>query len=234
MYSMRSLANCVRMLAVCFFAGALSTQPVSALTITLSDMSSDGTPAGTLDATFDFSIIGGSQLEIVLSNNTTVPDEFNINQIWWNASANVTSLSLLSATHSVNGDVFAAWNPVETNTMVDGFGTFDYGLTDGIGGGNLEIAQPGSTITFLLDITGSCATAFNCNALDDFLSQVSELDKSVAAKFVNGPDDPEAPGNEDSAFGASGAIPEPGTFVLTALGLIGLAAARRAPSQSGL
>jgi hypothetical protein len=44
----------------------------------------------------------------------------------------------------------------------------------------------------------------------------------AAAKFVNGPDDPEAMGMEDSAFGA---VPEPGTALLLgaalALGALG-------------
>ena len=47
----------------------------------------------------------------------------------------------------------------------------------------------------------------------------------AAAKFVNGPDDPEASGMEDSAFGA--AMPEPATGALMALGLAGLGSAGR-------
>jgi hypothetical protein len=49
----------------------------------------------------------------------------------------------------------------------------------------------------------------------------------VAAKFVNGPDDPEAPGMEDSAFGT---IPEPSTAMLLSLGLLALGARRRVRS----
>jgi hypothetical protein len=47
---------------------------------------------------------------------------------------------------------------------------------------------------------------------------------TVAAKFVNGPDDPEAPGMEDSAFGT---VPEPSTAMLLSLGLLALGARRR-------
>lgn len=202
--------------------GSLAPQPAAALTIMLSDMSSDATPASTLDATLDFTVLGGNQLQIVVTNDTTAPDEFNISEIYWMGSGDVTSLALVSATHSVNGDVFAAWNPVEAAMMVDGFGIFDFGLTDGVGEGNPNIIQPGNSITFVLDITGNCADALDCDPLDDFLSVANAMGKSVAGKFVNGPDDPEAPGNEDSAFGASAPIPEPGSFALGALGLLAL------------
>ena len=51
------------------------------------------------------------------------------------------------------------------------------------------------------------------------------LGYQAAAKFVNGPDDPESPGNEDSAFGA--VIPEPTTAMLLGTGLLLLSLRRR-------
>lgn len=194
----------------------LAAQPADALTITLSDMSSDSTPASTLDAVLDFTVLGGNQLQIVATNTTTAPDEFNINQLFWMGSGDVTSLTLVSATHSVEGDVFDAWNPVETVVHVAGFGDFDFGLTEGVGETNPDVIQPGNSVTFVFDITGACATALDCDPVDDFLSVATANGKSVAGKFVNGPGD-------DSAFGASAPIPEPGTFALGALGLLGLA-----------
>ena len=53
---------------------------------------------------------------------------------------------------------------------------------------------------------------------------MSDFGPLVAAKFVSGPDDPESPGNEDSAFGT---IPEPAMGLLLGMGLLGLAAHRR-------
>lgn len=47
----------------------------------------------------------------------------------------------------------------------------------------------------------------------------------AAAKFVDGPDDPESPGNEDSAFGA--VIPEPTTAMLLGTALLLLSLHRR-------
>ena len=64
-----------------------------------------------------------------------------------------------------------------------------------------------------LDCTGSDFVTVN---LSGFLA---------AAKFVNGPDDPESPGNEDSAFGT--VVPEPGSGMLVGLGLAGIAWWRR-------
>ena len=224
---MRCLSAVTRPLVVLMVIGCFYTHSASALSITLSEMSSDGTPASTLDAVLDFTIVNGNQLQIVVSNNTSGSDEFNINQVFWSGGEDVLSLTLITAEHSIVGDVFTSWSPVEFDSMVDGFGVFDFGLTDGVGANADDVIQPGTNITFLLNISGACAVAQDCDALADFLSQASTNSKSVAAKFVNGPADPEDPLEEDSAWGASAPIPEPGTLALCVLGLSALAAATR-------
>jgi hypothetical protein len=210
----------------------LGPSMAQALPIALSEMSSDATPAGDLDAIADFSIVGGDELVIVLSNTTTAPDEFNMNELYFNGSSDVTGLTLTSAMHSANGDVLVDWTPVLTSQMADGFGVFDFQLMDGTGEVNPAQIQPGTSITFTLDILGACALALDCDAFDDFLSVENAQGKAVAAKFVNGPDDPESPGDEDSAFGASSAVPEPGTLGLSVLGLGALALAKRRQRSS--
>lgn len=196
-------------------------------TVTLSSVSSDATPASQLDATVAFDVgdfdLGnaGDELKITLTNPSAGQggDElFNINELFWNGSASVTGLSLLSATHSVNGDVTVLWDPVETGLNADGFGSFDFALRDGVGELSLGVAMPGQNIVFILDISSVGAVD-----MTDFVVP-NGSGYTVAAKFVNGPDDPEAPGFEDSAFGS---VPEPTTAALLALGLIGLAARRR-------
>jgi len=191
----------------------------SAATIYLSSVSSDETPAGVLDATFELSVLGGDTLELVVTNDTTAPNAFNINEVFFGSSASVTSLTLLTATHSdagagIGGDVTAEWLPVYSSVMADGFGTFDHGLIGTVGETAPEVIGPGESITFLLDITGACAGSYTCTAADFVAPNGSGY--TAAAKFVNGPGD-------DSAFGA---VPEPSTALMVGLGLAAVAAGR--------
>ena len=91
---------------------------------------------------------------------------------------------------------------------------FDFALFDGNGELNPAQIGPGENIVFVLSINGGVGTF-----------SMADFGPLVAAKFVNGPDDPEDPGNEDSAFGAN--VPEPATGVLLGLGLLGVAWHRR-------
>ncbi len=186
----------------------------SATTINLSTVSSDATPASQLDASFDFSV-AGSTLTLTVTNTGT---DFNVNEVYFNGTSIVTSLSLTSATHSATGDVTAAWAPVEPGSGADGFGVFDFALTDGVGQTNPNIMMPTESIVFVFAITGSGGYADS-----DFIVGNS-MGYQASAKFVNGPDDPESPGNEDSAFGA---VPEPGSALLLLLAGSSLAARRR-------
>jgi hypothetical protein len=197
---------------------ALALAPAArATTITLSLESSDETPAGVLDATLDFVISDTAELTLTVTNDTTAPDEYNINQIFFNGASNVTGLTLVGATHSDDsagnnfGDVFSLWNPVETDTMVDGFGTFDFGLTDGMGETAVSVIGPGESIAFVLSISGTQPFT-----MDDF-NVPGDEGRTAAAKFVNGPGD-------DSGFGG---VPEPMTALLVGVGLLGLGMLRR-------
>lgn len=71
--------------------GATQTDPVSGL-LTLSEQSSDSTPAADLDATLDFSV-SGTDLFLTVTNTSALPNAFNINEIYWNAANNVSDLS---------------------------------------------------------------------------------------------------------------------------------------------
>lgn len=201
--------------------------PGLATTISLSSVSSDGTPASQLDADFDFSV-SGSTLTLTVTNTGS---DFNINEIYFNASGLVSGLSLTSATHNVAGDVSAAWLPIEVGSSADGFGTFDFALTDGVGETNVNVIEPGEEIVFVFSITGSGGYA------DADFIVANEDGYQAAAKFVNGPPDPEcvglteptemcpgAAGTEDSAFGA---VPEPLLGWLVAVGLGAAVAAGR-------
>jgi hypothetical protein len=194
-------ASCVLLLATA----------ASGSTITLSDFSNNETPASVLDATFDFSISGPTELTLRVTNTTVAPDTYNINEIFFNADTNVSGLSLDSATHSAEGLVTLSWAPVDIDSMIGGFGTFDFGLTNGVGETDPSLIGPTEFIDFVFTISGTgpfADTDFATPNADGF---------TAAAKFVNGPGD-------NSAFGA---VPEPGAGLLLGLGLVALAARRR-------
>ena len=199
--------------------GGMVSSGAGATTVACCDVSSDATPASQLDITFDFSVVG-TTLTVTVTNDDGGGFGFNVTEIYFNGSANVTSVSFTSATHSVAGDVTAAWAPLESGPSPDGFGVFDFGLTDGVGETNVNIIEPGESIAFVFTVNAGLADA-------DFIVAQGE-GYLVAAKFTNGPEDPESPEDEDSAFGAS--TPEPGMLGLFAVGLagLGLAARRRA------
>ena len=190
--------------------------PAAALTIVLSQFSSDETPAEVLDATLEISV-AGDQLTLTVTNDTTAPDEYDITEIFFNAASNVTGLTLDSATHSAEGDVTDLWN-LATNVGQGPFGTFDFHLsTDNAGGNATEDIEPGQNVVFVFTIAG---TGPFTDADFAELSTLPPGDQPVvaAAKFVHGPDD-------DSAFG--GSVPEPASLSLLAAALVGIAARRR-------
>jgi MYXO-CTERM domain-containing protein len=93
--------------------------------------------------------------------------------------------------------------------IVDGFGLFDFGITNGMGETDPGQIQPGETLVFTF-IMSAAAEA------KDFGSAANADLYRIAGKFVNGPGD-------DSAYGAN-KVPTPG--VLALMGIAGLVAAR--------
>jgi len=168
---------------------------VMATTLTLSDLSSDATPAAILDATVDFAITGANELTVTVTNNTSAPNTYNINKIFFNAVANVTGLALDSATHSAEGDVASDWSLNPAQTKAGTFGTFDFALQGPRreGENNPSLIGPGEDIEFVFTISGT--GPFD---MDDFVESTDPRSGNAAcaaAKFVNGQGD-------DSAFGA--------------------------------
>lgn len=225
------------------FAAALVLTLASAsqaLTLKLSEFSSDSTDPALLDATFDFSVAGNT-LTLVVTNDTVgvvnaEPDDqdaYNINEIYFNGSSDVTGLTYISATHSAAGDVKSAWTFAAGSQQGAGaFGSFDFGLTDGVGETNPNLIGPGESLTLVFTILGTGPFDMN-DFLDLSSNPPGSIQALIQAKFVNGAGD-------DSAFGATadenfGSAPEPATAALLGLGLVGLAVAgrpRRAPRQA--
>lgn len=222
-------------LALLLLAGTASA--ASASSLLLSDVASIQ-PAGCgtlgadpcitadmLDAVVSFDIVGGgSQLQITLQNTTSSP-AFDVNQLYFSAASNVSGLSLVSATHSVVGDVTGGWT-LHTSTGQggpthgDGFGIHDFSLIDGMGNA-AELVGPGESVVFLLGISGTGPFA-----MDDFVQLSTQTPTNdqilgfVTVKFVNGT--PGFGGN-DSAFGANTtgtSVPEPALGALLGTGLL--------------
>ena len=183
---------------------------VQAATLTLSDLSSDSTPASVLDATMDFSV-AGTQLTLIVTNTTSAPNEFRITEVAFNGAANVAGLSLVSATSNTDGDVTGGWS-LNNNVGMDGFGKFDFQLIDGTGADPDQIAS-GENVTFVLNIAGTGPFADT-----DFIRLSSTPPGSTEAlasiKFTGGPGD-------DSAFGAVVPVPAAAWLFGSALGLMG-------------
>ena len=102
-----------RLQAILLALAALSLSTSAGATpVTLSSVSSDETPASALDATFDFSVVG-STLTLVATNDTTASDEFNINQVYFNATSAVIGL-----TDGVGAPSVSLIGPSESVTFV--------------------------------------------------------------------------------------------------------------------
>ncbi len=197
-----------RLLAVAAMAVVVAPRLADAQSVLrLSDVSSDQTAAADLSGTLEF-IVSGSMLSLTASNATPPGAGFDLDAIYFNALSNVTNLSLAPGQ--------TGWM-LTPGVSADGFGTFDYALINDVGNDPNEIS-PQDSLTFDFDILGTGPF------LDtDFTSRFStappgDTPALAAAKFINGPGD-------DSAYGA--VIPEPGTGLLTLVGLAILTRAKR-------
>lgn len=213
----------------------LFASSASAVTITLSEMSSDGTPSSALNATLTFTDLGSGQLQLDVTNPGA--SAFDINEVGFNLDGPL-SLELDSPTSgwTLNG-ALANTSVAPGSIQVDGamLGNYEFHLVDGVGPDPAQIV-PGETQTFLFTYTGT----LNAGILES-----NAAGKMVIAKFVEGGPDPECAlvdpnfpttqcpqgfNTEDSAFGASGSasiVPEPFTSVLLLTGLAGLLVAGR-------
>lgn len=165
--------------------------------ITLSTHSSDETPAAVLNATMEFEVTG-STLTLTVTNNTTTPNAYRISELYFNGPA-----GLVLSFSSMPG-----WN-YSTNGAADGFGVFDFVLTDGVGNNPHQVQPNGGTKVFTFTIISGTATAA------DFTTKLSSIPPgmtpAIAAAFFRG-----GPG-DDSGYGAFIPSPAAGALLLTPL-----------------
>jgi len=207
----------ITMIALGLVAVGCGTAGAAPITITLSHFSSDLTPAGVLDARFVFSTIG-NYLNLLVYNDTADPDAYKINQIYFNATGNVTGLELVP-------DFFPPGWTLLNDEAAGGFGVFDFYL-DGGNGNDSNLIPPGEFESFGFAISGTGPPFPETDFVSFSTIPPGDTVALAAAKFIGGPadNDPDEE-DEDSAFGA--AVPIPGAVWLLGSGLVGLVAIRR-------
>lgn len=186
------------LLGLILFTGLSQAQ--AALVYTFSDLSSDATPASVLDAMLTFSVTstgaisGNDLLTLTLDNQTTAPNAFSINEVYFNFTGDHSGFGIETGTTGLTH------GPINA----DGFGNFDIKL-DGF-----VLASGGTSVwTIDLGLTGITDSDFN-----DLSSIPPGNTQTFAAlKFAQGPGD-------DSAFGA--VVPVPAAVWLFGSGLLGL------------
>ena len=214
-----------------FLLAALGTPQAGATLLTLSDVSSNGTPYTMpewLNADLDFVVVD-TTLTLTVTNNTfddpgSDQTAFDIREVYFNipTDGSVTGLTLTAVWeldetgHNIDGNQKSSWNTVvDVDNKANGFGLFDVLIEGDTSSIVIAPADTGGvySLAFVFSIlgTGPFSDA-------DFTTYMSEqFDHNTlglaAGKFVSG-----GPGGDDSAYGL--VIPEPTTIAL--FGLSGL------------
>jgi hypothetical protein len=184
-----------------------------AASFTMSDISSDSTPAAQLKALIDVSV-SGSTLNVSIRSQTAASAPFDIGSLYFNASPDVIGLTYTGAREGNS----SLWGFYDSGRAVNNwkFGTFDFAL-HGSASNAAALILHGHSNLFSFSIL--CKQGVVCDASDFFsgMSQGGDLSALGGLRFVNGP-------GGDGAFGGTGTpIPEPSTALLLTLGLVGLA-----------
>jgi len=208
---MKSLAVSALTASIVIFT--FFVKPVEGTLLRLSDHSSEDQSQPYLmeylDAELDFSVVN-SNLTLSVTNLTPENEgdpAFKMNRIYFNVADNIEGLTLTDIS-SFDESATEGWilNYSENGFLVGGSGHFDVYLKGGQGN-HSPVVKPGSTVSFLFQITGNGSYDDS-----DFITlsspQGGHIISYAAAKFYN---------DNTSAFGAT-SIPEPATLCLFMLG----------------
>lgn len=193
-------------------AGLLLGGPTQALTLTFSDVSSNGIPAADLNASLDFSV-AGSSLTLTLANlthaNVAPAQSYYVNQIYFNFAGDASGFAIVSGPGSLLFDPLS--------TQPNGYGRFDVRLDLGTAADvpDLRVA-PGALETWTIDL-GVIATDADFAVFSSL--PPGDQPAIAALKFVGGSLD------DASAFGA--VVPVPAAAWLLGSALVGLGAFAR-------
>lgn len=211
-------------LSVTFLSTSAQGVSMSLSTHTSSELSDPNhVPASSMDASMNLSVANVGYWELSLAASNLTPENagdtaFKISELYFNTTASITSLSLVSVVGGNASDWTLELNM--DNIACDGFGLFDISIISK--DPSLTWINPLETLTFniMIDAGNPPYTDTDFYDLSAMDSHTEHILAYGAAKFFKSGDPTDL-----SAYGAY--VPEPATIFMLGLGALALLRKRR-------